>query len=226
VVNIKKIVMPILFTLLLAGCGGQGFHIKQLAKSDIDMVVDTVFAQTRNELKLLLTKLYKRNPSQLAVISGMTVEKRLQMIYSSTEHLQFEELQGQEETAAMNLAFDDNFTGDRVFALMVGLTGMLRQSYDYESDFYLFDELDPQALYNSARNIEVMAWQLKNKKTSEGRLFLITSTRNGVIDNTSFERIYGKIIHTQDIMAKIIADKDDRTLNTVIKGTLSVFLPI
>lgn len=215
-----------LLVLLLSSCGSQGFHIKQLAKSDIDMVVDTVFAQTRAELKQLLIKLYKRNPSQLAVIPGMTVEKRLQIIYSNTDHLQFEELLGQEEIAAMNLVFDERFTGDRVFALMVGLTGMLRQAYNYDSDFYMFDQLDPQVLYNSARNVEVMAWKLKNKKTRDGRLFLITSTRNGVIDNTSFERIYGKIIHTQDIMAKIMADKDDRTLNTVIKGTLSVFLPI
>lgn len=210
----------------LSGCTSQGFNIKQLAKSDVDMVSDIVLLETRQELKQLLIKLYRRNPDQLARVPGMTVSRRLAMIYQDTGRLQFAELFHLEEVEAMNLAFSDSYQGDRVFALMVGLIGMIRQSYNYDNDFFIYEELDAQVLYNSARNIEVMAWKLKNNSTPSGQPYVITSTYNGVIDNTSFERIYGKLIHTQDIMAKIIADRDNRTLNTVIKGTLSMFLPI
>ena len=208
------------------GCGSQGFHIKQLAKSDIDMVSDIVLMDNREALKNLLEKLYKRNPRELAKQSGITVAQRSQMIFATSGRLLFTELRNKEEIEAMDLAFDSSFKGDRVFALMVGLTGMLRQSYNYDDDFFILEELDAQALYNSARNIEVMAWKLKNKSTREGKPFLITSTFNGVIDNTSYERIYGQLIQTQDLMAKIIADRNNRAINTVLKGTLSVFLPI
>jgi hypothetical protein len=214
------------FMLLSVGCASQSFNIKQLAKSDIDMVSDIVLVETRQELRQLLIKLYRRNPDQLAKVPAMTIERRLLMIAEDTGRLHFKELMGLQESSAMNLAFSDDFHGDRVFALMVGLVGMVRHAYNYDNDFFIYEELDAQVLYNSARNIEVMAWKLKHHHSPDGRPYIITSTYNGVIDNTSFERVYGKLIHTQDLMAKIIADRDNRTINTVLKGTLSMFLPI
>ena len=213
-------------SLFLSACSSQSYQLKQLAKSDIDMVSDSVLVLLREQLKLLTLKFYKRNPRELAKVQGMSVEKRVTMIFDQPKHLRFEELEFQEEVAAMNRAFSADFKGDRVFALMVGLTGMIRQSYDYDTDFFIYDEIDAQKLYNSARNIEVMAWKLKNNKTAMGQPFLVSSEYQGVIDNLSFERIYGKLINTQDLMAMVISDKDNRTLNAVIKGTLSVFLPI
>ncbi len=227
--KLKCLSFSLLLIALLSGlmaCSSQGFNLKYLAKSDIDMVSDIVLLETQDQLKELLIKLYKRNPRELANVANMTVEKRLAMIYEQPGRLQFQELHGQEEIVAMDMAFSEDFHGDRVFALMVGLTGMLRYSYNYDADFYILEELDAQRLYNSARNIEVMAWKLKNKKNSQGKLYIVSSTRNGVIDNISFERIYGKLVQSQDIMAKIIVDKDNRTINTVVKGTLSIFLPI
>lgn len=217
----------VLLLLLLSGltaCGNQAFSVKHLAKSDVDMVTDVVVADTRRQLMVLMDKLYKRNPRQLAKTPGMTVERRKLMIFDTAKALVFNELNGLQEVDAMNLAFDKTFKGDRVFALMVGLTGMVRQSYGYNEEFFLNDELDAQKLYNSARNIEVMAWKLKNQPTDKD--MIITSKLNGVIDNTSFERLYGKLIQKQDLMAKVIADRDSRTIKTVIQSGLSVFLPI
>ena len=125
-----------IFLLAISACSGQGFNVKQLAKSDIDMMSDIVFIEAREELKGLLVKFYKRNPRQLALVPEMTVEKRLTMIYQNADHLQFDELLGRQEVAAMSLAFDPDFNGDRVFALMVGLTGMLRKAYNYDGDFF------------------------------------------------------------------------------------------
>lgn len=216
----------LLFLLVfgLSACGNQAFSVRHLAKSDVDMVTDIVVADTRRQLMSLMDKLYKRNPRQLAKNSGMTIERRKLMIFDTVNALVFKELNGLQEVDAMNLAFDKTFKGDRVFALMVGLTGMIRQSYGYNEDFFLNDELDAQKLYNSARNIEVMAWKLKKQPAYKD--MIITSKLNGVIDNTSFERLYGKLIQKQDLMARIIADRNSRTIKTVIQSGLSVFLPI
>lgn len=218
-----RVLLLLLFSGLTA-CGNQAFSVKHLAKSDVDMVTDVVVADTRRQLMVLMDKLYKRNPRQLAKTPGMTVERRKLMIFDTAKALVFNELNGLQEVDAMNLAFEKSFKGDRVFALMVGLTGMVRQSYGYNEEFFLNDELDAQKLYNSARNIEVMAWKLKNQPTDKD--MIITSKLNGVIDNTSFERLYGKLIQKQDLMAKVIADRDSRTIKTVIQSGLSVFLPI
>lgn len=210
----------------LVGCNASSFHLKQVGKTDVDMISDIVIAETESQLRVLTIKLYKRNPKQLQKISMMTVESRLQMLFDHPGHLQFTELQSREELEALNLALDPAYQGDRVFALMVGLTGMLRKSYGYDSDFYFYEELDPQLLYNSARNIEVLAWKLKRLDSDAGPPLIITHRRGGVIDNLSFERIYGKLIHTQDVMAKIVADKNSRTIKTVIQTSLSMFLPL
>jgi hypothetical protein len=216
--------LTVLLMLLISGCGNQAFNVRDLAKSDVDMVADIVIEDTRRQLMELMEKLYKRNPRQLAKTAGMTIEKRQWMIFDSSGPLLFDELQRQQEIDAMYLAFDETFKGDRVFALMTGLAGMIRQSYGYNEELFLNDDLDAQKLYNSARNIEVMAWKLKNQKLGED--MIITSTHNGVIDNISFERLYGKLIQKQDMMAMIIADRDSRAIKTVIHSGLSVFLPI
>ena len=57
VIVIARKFVVLLFAICLVGCSNQGFHIKQLAKTDIDMVSDTVLATTREELKNLLIKL-------------------------------------------------------------------------------------------------------------------------------------------------------------------------
>ena len=108
----------------LAACGG--YNIKNLAKSDIDMVADEFIAESRREVRELLVKLYKRNPDQLAVIPGMTVNGRLAQLKTARGVLDFPELDGLQGIDAMNLTFDPAFRGDRVFALVVGLGGMLR----------------------------------------------------------------------------------------------------
>jgi hypothetical protein len=222
----KRVHFIILIVLLLASaCSQQGFHVKQLAKSDIDMVSDIVIKDTRQQLSQLLAKFYKRNPRQLAKVPGMTIEKRQWMIFDSKGPLLFGELNHLQEVAAMNLAFDPAFKGDRVFALMVGLTGMIRQAYGYNTEFFFSDELDSQKLYNSARNIEVMSWKLRNQQAGADPI-VSDRDRSGVVVNTSFERLYGKLIQKQDMMAMVIADRENRTIKTVIHSGLSVFLPI
>ncbi|MFT5722873.1 MAG: hypothetical protein ACI9W6_003212, partial [Motiliproteus sp.] len=59
----------LLILLLLAGCS---FNVKNLAKSDIDMVVDQHILELNTLTTQLLIKLYKRNPKQLAKAPEMT----------------------------------------------------------------------------------------------------------------------------------------------------------
>jgi hypothetical protein len=210
--------------VLLSGCSG--YEVKNLMKSDIDLVTDEFIDETRSAVQELVVKLYKRNPSQLKKNPGMTVEGRLAQLRVNRYELNFVELGGKQDIEAMNMAFDPAFQGDRVFALVVGLGSMLRVSYRYKPEVFLPDSLEPKVLLTSARNIEVLLWKLKNTRHPNGEHFIVSHENNGVIDNLSFERLFGKIIVLQEMMARIAGDSDDRAFTSAVHAVSTVFIPL
>jgi len=219
-----RLIGLILIPLLLSGCGG--YEIKNLAKSDVDLVADEFIDESRRLVRELTVKLYKRNPQELRKTPGMTIEGRLQQLRNTREELRFEELAYRQEVEALELVFSPHFSGDRVFALVVGLGGMLRNAYGYNPEFFIFDSLDGDKLLASAHNVDVLVWRLKNSRQDNGDPFLITSEYRGVVDNLSFERLFGKLIVLQEMMARIAGDATDRQVNTVVQAASRVFIPL
>ncbi|MCX4027498.1 hypothetical protein [Spartinivicinus marinus] len=190
-------------------------------------MTDSVRQNMEKLLKRLLIKLYKRNPAELAKNPDQTIKTRTKQLFNEAGLKRYPELSGKQAIDAMLLAFDDHFHGDRVFALMAGLTDMIKQSYNYRNEFFVLDELDQQKLYNSARNIEVLAWRLNHRLNSQEKPYLLTNATNSNSLNLSFERLFGKMIALQDMMAMIIADKTNRTINFIVRGVATgTFIPI
>lgn len=214
----------VLTSLALGACGD--YRLKNLVKSDIDLVTDEFIAETRLLTRELVVKLYARNPRELEKAPGMSLERRLQMLHDSPGALLFDELSERQGVAALEMVFNPEFQGDRVFALAVGLSGMLRRSYDYRRESYITLSLDAELLATSARNIEILVWRLKNTRRADGRPFLVTSEYQGVTDNLSFERLFGKLIALQDMMSRIAGDAGDRRMTRVIHTASSVFIPL
>ena len=219
-----RLLVAALLLAAVAGCGG--YEIKNLAKSDIDLVADEFIAESRREVLELLAKLYKRNPDQLRKNPGMTVEGRLAQLKTRRGELNFVELDGKQGIDAMNLTFDPGYRGDRVFALIVGLGSMLRQAYSFKPELFIHDQLNAAALLTSARNVEILLWKLKNTRKPNGEHYLITHEYRGVTDNLSFERLFGRLIVLQEMMARIAGDSDDRALTGAVHAVSSVFLPL
>src|SRR5690606_35671451 len=70
--------------------------------------------------------------------------------------------------AAVRLSLAPGYQGDRVFAFVAGLDSMIMHAYGQKTEFFLFDSVDPQNLYNSARNLEIAAWKLRHDRTRRG----------------------------------------------------------
>lgn len=219
-----RLLLLLLLPLFLSACGG--YEIKNLAKSDIDLVADEFIEETRFAVRELVVKLYKRNPVQLQKNPGMTIKGRLAQLKVHINELDFPELGGRQGIDAMNLAFDPAFRGDRVFALIVGLGSMLREAYGYKAEMFLTDRLDSKVLLTSARNVEVLLWKLKNTRKPGGEHYLITHEYKGVTDNLSFERLFGKIIILQEMMARIADDSSDRAVTGAVHAVSKVFIPL
>jgi len=218
--------------ILLSGCAsmpegsklkGSDFQPSSLAKTDVDLITETIQGFVFSSLKELATKLYKRNPREWRKTGYDSVESAVSRIVASP----FPEVDEKRSIACIQLAFDDAYGGDRVKALIIGLETMTLDAYGGDQEFYMFDQLDAQKLYYSARNIEVASWMLRARRNSEGKLFLLSSTDpDGNTVNPSFERLFGKMINAQDIIAQIAADRTHRTIKQILQKMVTAFIPI
>ena len=174
-----------------------------------------------------MVKLYKRNPRELQKSRYPDIDKNVARVFDQVHNWKFEELGRLKSIDAVHLAFDEDYQGDRVFAFVVGLVSMVMMSYGNKADFYILDSVDPQKLYNSARNIEIAIWKLEHNRDSSGELFIYSNSLPGEPPNLSYERLFGKLIAVQDTIAIIIEDKTNRTIKKVIQQmATAVFLPI
>ena len=218
----------LLCVILLAGCANshcdvkeRSFEMSSLAKTDIDLVTETHQRVVFAALRELAVKLYKRNPREWKKEGHKSLEEAVEEISGNP----FPSVNGRTSIDCIRLAFDVDFQGDRVKAFVAGLETMVLSSYDNRKSFYIYNLLDAQKLYNSARNIELASWLLRTKRDSDDRLYLLSSGEGGEV-NISFERLFGKIINAQDMMAQIIADRTHRQIKNVIQGLATVFIPI
>ena len=203
------------------------FSAQSLAKGDIDNVLDIYVHEVRQLLRELMVKLYKRNPKQLKKSPFNDIDKNVSRVFDKHHDWSFKQLDYKEGVDAIKMTFDDTYHGDRVFSFIVGLSSMLMASYGDRTDFYMLDDVDAQALYNSARNIEIAVWKLSNNRDKHGELFLYSNSLPGEETYLSYERLFGKLIANQDTIAIIMQSKNKRLIKKVFqKMATAVFLPI
>lgn len=202
--------------------------IHHLAKTDFDRLADVEYTSNMKSLRKLMIKLYKRNPRELAKSTTDSAEKMTAWIFNGAqEHQwQFKALNKKQNTAAIHLAFDNKFQGDRVLAFITGLQTMIAKAHNNKTEFFITDNLDPQTIYNVARNVEIAAWKLSNSIDENGNLLLVTNEINETDRNLSFEREFGKIIGRTDFYAIALAEKSQRFITRVAQSlATAVFLP-
>lgn len=219
----------------LAGCANHGalpakpaarFSTAQFAKADIDRVAEAHQREVFANLRLLAEKLYRRNPRELQT-SNRAIAAGVARIFEERHAWNFPELEGKRGVQAIHLAFEENYRGDRVLAFVAGLGSMIQSAFQDKTEFFLLDDLHPQSLYNAARNVEIAVWKLSNARNARGELFVLSNEGAGPVANLSFEREFGKMIGSLDVLSKIVADKTDRTVVKMIQSiATAVFLPI
>ena len=221
-----RALLVFIVSLSMAACGDLHFRPQNLVKSDIDMVADLHYRESQNLLRELTVKLYKRNPDQLKRGPGYSVKQRLDQLFTQSGYVPYKELSFARGTDALELALSENYSGDRVMAMMAGLNGMIRHAYGYKEEFFMFDQLDQQKLYESARNVEILVWRLAHSGR-DGRPLLLSNSLSGEPTNLSFERLFGKLISSQDMMAAVVALNNERLINRTAQNVAAlVFFPL
>lgn len=229
--------MAVLFTACaspqVAPVNGKKVHeqkdsssLSQFIKADLDRIADVEMRENTQSLRLLMMKLYKRNPAELKKSTSGTAEQMVDWVFEGDQNWKFEAIGGLQDLDAMYLAFKPEYTGDRVLPLIVGIQTMLIKSRGGKTEFFLTDSVDPQRVYNTARNIEIAVWKLSNTRDDTGRLYFVTNEVAGKEPNLSFEREFGKMIGRIDLYALTLAEKNQRTITRISQGVATkLFIP-
>ena len=227
--------LVILLVLSLVACttkmGRDGrtqttMDVKYLAKSDVDRIADTDRSEVVEGLLLIADKLYKRNPKEWKKGGAVSREAAVERLRQRNSR-SWPEFGGLRERQAAALAFSNAYDGDRVAALVYGLLTMVDAAFEHKEEFYILDSLNETKLYNAARNMEIAIWKLGNDRNQAGELFLLSNELDPANRNLSFEREFGRITGLLDLMAKIVADRNGRTVSRSAQAVATmVFLPV
>ena len=229
-----------LLTVPLVACSGQAiqrkdgsssvrsFSVKDLVKSDVDSVIEIHQQEVIASLKALTAKLYRRNPNEWKRSGFSNADAATAALFKALPYWQLSPQKSIDWAALLTEAGRQDYTGDRVKAMMNGLLVMNMAAYNHQTEFYLLSEMDAQKFYNAARNTEYVAWELATRRGQDGALLLVAnaSSDTGMTD-LSIEREFGKLIGIQDTLAKVIEDKTNRAIRFgVVNAAGTLFLPI
>lgn len=203
--------------------------MQQMAKGDIDRVIEAHHRELFDTLKLVTEKLYRRNPREWRKTGLPSMEAAVARLFDQEHGWRLHEFEDKRGIEVLQMAFRAEFGGDRVGALMGGLAGMIQTAFRDHAEFFIIDELDPQALSNAARNVEIAVWKLSQARDESGAPLLLSNeiSSDGTVRNLSFEREFGKLIGGLDMSARIVADKNNRVVTRILQTlATAVFLPV
>jgi hypothetical protein len=229
----RRYCLMALLSIPLAGClSSPG----QLAKTDIDRIADLHRREAFASLKRLTEKLYRRNPREWKKGGHVSLEAAIaQLADPARVGLSPEPVSmgGRRSTTLLLAGLRDDYPSDRVAAFAGGLGNMLYDAFDGKTEYFILDDLDVQKLYNAARNIEIAAWKLANARRVQAEVDspagapILLSNEMAPVQNLSFEREFGRLIGSLDLLSQIAADKSNRTIVKVAHNlATAVFLPI
>ena len=210
---------------------GSDLEANQIVQSDANRAANIAMRDNIESLSLLLEKLYKRNPAQWKTTGAPSLEEaRHNVIDAMVDDQPLPGLGDKKSVAAMPLAFDPNFQGDRAGALVYSIGTMLIEVYGGRTQLYLIHGLDAQKLANAAWNIEVAMWLLASRTDAQGRPLLLSNEISTNGRNLSFEREFGRMLGRLELLARMNDEKYRRSAINYMQGLLGApllqFLPL
>ena len=237
-----KVALFVSLALMLPACGtppapttrgevqSAPITTSELAQSDSNRMATLSMRDNLASLILLADKLYRRNPAEWRKANSTREAALAKLKTAMDTSAVWADLQGKRDIAAMSLALDPDFKGDRVAAFIVASADMLITAHGNKTTFYLTDALDAQYVYNAARNVEIAVWLLASRKNALGLPLLLSDEINERERNLSFEREFGKVIGRLDLLSSMLTEKYRRAVITYVQnllgGTFLQFLPV
>lgn len=204
---------------------------EELVQTTIDRLTTLEMTANFDSLYRVMDKLYRRNPTQWKKGGAASGEDAARQVRQAIEQrTPWPTLQGKRDIDALAVALAPDFQGDRVAAVIAATADMLITAHGGRTTFYVTDQIEPQYVYNGARNIEVLVWMLANRRDAAGRPLLLADEISERGRNLSFEREFGKIIGRLDLLAVFATERYRRAVINYVHSVLAIevlqFLPV
>ena len=225
----------------LAGCGtpaptprgevrGADFTADELIQSEGNRLTQAVMTANRHSLLLLADKLYRRNPAEWRKAAASREAALALLDKAMLSDQAWAPLGGRRDVAALSLSLAPEFQGDRVAAFLIACNDTLVTAQGGKREHHYLDGVDPQHLYNAARNMETALWILNTRRAANGQPLLLANEIGSDGRNLSFEREFGKIIGRLDLLAHIATERYRRAAINYVQGLVAApflaFLPV
>ena len=226
---------------LLTGCAsdaptsrgevkGQDFSANELLQSEGNRTAKNAMLANQRSLLLLADKLYRRNPAEWRKSAATREAALAEVEKAMAADTPWPPLAGKRDVAALTLALSPDFAGDRVAAFIVACADTIVTAHGGKREFYYLDGVDPQHLYNAARNMEIALWVLNTRRNAQGQPLLLANEIGPDTRNLSFEREFGKIIGRLDLLATYTTERYRRAVIGYVQGLVAApllaFLPV
>ena len=210
---------------------GEPTAMQEAIQSDTNRMATLAMRDNLASLRQLADKLYRRNPAEWRRAGAPSRDAALEGLHAAiAQQRPPGSLRGQRDIGALALSLAPDFTGDRVAAFIYANADMLVTAHGGKTSFHLLDSLEPQHLYNAARNVETAIWLLATRRNAAGQPLLLADEINERERNLSFEREFGKIVGRLDLLAVYLTEKYRRAaigyVQSMVGGQFLQFLPV
>lgn len=209
---------------------GQDFQPAELLQSEGNRVANNAMLANQRSLLLLADKLYRRNPAEWRKRASTREAALADIERSLLTGQPWPPLGDRRDVAALSYALAPDFMGDRVAAFVIACADTIVTAHGGKREFYYLDGVDPQHLYNAARNMEVALWILNSRRDAQGQPLLLANDIGPDRRNLSFEREFGKIIGRLDLLASYATERYRRAVIGYVQGVVAApllaFLPV
>ncbi len=200
----------------------------EFLQTDADRMATLAMRDNLQSLYQLLWKLYKRNPAEWKK-TGLPsqADAELAIRRAIEQNRELSDLGGRRDIAALSYSLDPAFKGDRVGAFIYSLASMLITAHGGRTEFYVYQGIDAQYVYNAARNVEVATWMLATRKDDKGAPLLLSNALTDDASNLSYAREFAKIVARLDLLAEVLGERYRRISVNYAQGLLFMhFLPV
>ena len=232
-----KVLLPIALALLLAGCGAtrstgraEAYGNNEWIQSGANRVANLAPRDNLESVRRVQASLYRRNPREWRKWAPSQDEAARRVWDMAMNEKPMPQLAGATGLDAVRAAFDLNFQGDRVAALVLGWTAMLKQANGNTWSQTMIDGVDAENAFRVARNMEISLWLLYARRDAKDQPILLSTEISDQGRNLVVDRELSKVVARLDLLAAQADEKYRRAAldfsQNWIMGSVAPFLQL
>lgn len=222
-----KLLLSAALAASLAGCGmtrstqrAESYANQEWLQSGANRIANLAVRDNLESVRRVQLSLYKRNPREWRKWAASQEAAAKRVWDDAINGASMQQLNGATGIDAVRFAFDPNFQGDRVAALVVGWVSMLKQANGNTWSQTMIDGVDAENAFRTARNVEISLWLLYARRDAKDQPVLLSTEISDQGRNLVVDRELSKVVARLDLLAAQADEKYRRAALDFSQGWL------